>query len=147
MTQTNTAKLWQRVALLSLSLLLLFSLVGCFSMTDTELLWKDAKYTEDTSFGEGAKTVFVTVTAGEKSILFTIKTDADILGEALLAHSLVEGENGPYGLYVKRVNGILADFDMGGYYWGLRLNGKDTMYGVDGAAISGEEHYELIYTK
>lgn len=132
---------------LILVFLLVLSLFACQKPQNTELLWQSALYTEDTTLGEGAKTVFVTVTAGEKSILFTIKTDADILGEALLAHGLVEGENGPYGLYVKRVNGILADFDMGGYYWGLRLNGKDTMYGVDGAAISGEEHYELIYTK
>ena len=140
-------KILTKISALLLVFILALSLFSCQKPQNTELLWQGAAYTEDTTLGEGAKTVFITVTAGEKSILFTIKTDADILGEALLAHGLVEGENGPYGLYVKRVNGILADFDMGGAYWGLRLNGKDTMYGVDGAAISGEEHYELIYKK
>ena len=143
----KTNKILAKISILLLISLLALSLFACQKPTNTELLWQSAVYTEDTTLGEGAKTVFVTVTAGEKSILFTLKTDADILGDALLAHGLVEGENGPYGLYVKRVNGILADFDQGGYYWGLRLNGEDTMYGVDGAAISGEEHYELIYTK
>ncbi len=143
----KTNKILAKIPILILVSLLVLSLFACQKPTNTELLWQSAVYTEDTSLGEGAKTVFVTVTAGEKSILFTIKTDADVLGEALLAHSLVEGENSTYGLYVKRVNGILADFDMGGAYWELCLNGEPTMYGVDGAAISGEEHYELIYTK
>ena len=147
MTQTNTAKLWQRVALLSLSLLLLFSLVGCFSMTDTEALWKDAKYTEDTSFGEGAKTVTVTVTAGEKSIVFTLKTDSDMLGDALMEHGLLEGDMGDFGLYMKRVNGILADYDVDKTYWALYIGEDYALTGVDTTPVTDGGVYSLVRSK
>ena len=82
-------------------------------------IWADAKYTEDTELGEGSKTVKVVVEAEEKKITFTIHTDETILGDALLAHELVEGEEGDYGLYIKKVNGILADYDVDQTYWGF----------------------------
>ena len=45
-----------------------------------EGLWKDATYLEDTEFGEGSKTVTVKVIAEDKSVTFTVKTDAKTLG-------------------------------------------------------------------
>ena len=77
-----------------------------------EGLWANATYLEDTSFGEGAKTVKVKVIVGEQSVTFTIKTDAETLGDALLAHNLIAGDQGDFGLYVKVVNGITADYDV-----------------------------------
>ena len=61
-------------------------------------LWDDAKYTADTELGTGAKTVQVEVKAEGKSITFTIHTDKEILGDALLEHDLIAGEEGAYGL-------------------------------------------------
>lgn len=110
-------------------------------------IWADATYTEDKSFGEGAKTIKVEVIAEDKSVTFTIKTDAETLGEALLAHSLVEGEAGQYGLYIKKVNGMLADYDVDQTYWGLTKDGEYVMSGADTTAISDGEHYELTKTK
>ena len=106
--------------------------------------WADALYTADTTLGEGAKTVTVQVTAYEKTVVFTIKTDAQYLGQALLDNKLVEGEMGAYGLYIKRVNGILADYDIDGTYWAFYSNGEYMMSGVDTTEISGGEHYELV---
>jgi hypothetical protein len=112
-----------------------------------EGLWKDATYLEDTSFGEGAKTVTVKVIAEDKSVTFTIKTDAETLGDALLVHNLIAGEQGDFGLYVKVVNGITADYDVDQSYWGFSKNGEYMMTGVDGTAIADGEVYELTYTK
>lgn len=112
-----------------------------------EGLWANATYLEDTSFGEGAKTVKVKVIVGEQSVTFTIKTDAETLGDALLAHNLIAGEEGQYGLYVKVVNGITADYDVDQSYWGFSKNGEYMMTGVDGTAIADGEVYELTYTK
>lgn len=109
--------------------------------------WANATYLQDTEFGNGAKTVQVEVEAEGQSITFTIKTDAETLGEALLAHGLIAGEQGAYGLYVKTVNGILADYDVDGTYWGFYKNGEMMMTGVDGAEISDGEHYELVKQK
>lgn len=107
-------------------------------------IWASATYTEDKSFGEGEKTITVKVTAEERSVTFTIKTDKEILGDALLEHGIVEGENGPYGLYVKKVNGMTADYDIDSSYWSFNINGEAAATGVDGEKISDGASYELI---
>ena len=112
-----------------------------------EGLWKNATYLEDAEFGEGAKTVKVKVIVGEQSVTFTLKTDAETLGEALLAHNLIAGDQGQFGMYVKVVNGITADYDVDQSYWGFSKNGEYMMTGVDGTAIADGEQYELTYTK
>lgn len=94
--------------------LVIFCLIGltaCSNAADAGL-WADATYTEDTQLGDGAKTVVVEVTAGEKTVTFTVKTDKETVGDALLEHNLVTGEQSAYGLFVKAVNGITADYDV-----------------------------------
>ena len=110
-------------------------------------VWENATYLASTELGEGAKTVKVQVVAGGQSITFTINTDAETLGDALIAHDLIGGEQGAYGLYIKTVNGILADYDVDQTYWAFYKNGEMMMTGVDGAEISDGEHYELIKQK
>ena len=106
--------------------------------------WEDAIYRKDTELGEGSKTVTVEVRVEENSVNFILHTDCDMLGDALSEHGLVEGEMGVYGLYVKRINGILADYDVDGTYWGLYKNGEYSMTGVDTTPIADGEHYELV---
>ena len=110
-------------------------------------IWADAKYTEDTELGKGSKTVKVVVEAEEKKIPFTIHTDETILGDALLAHELVEGEDGDFGLYIKKVNGMLADYDVDQTYWGFYQNGEYMMTGVDTTEFADGDQYELVRTK
>ena len=112
-----------------------------------EGIWANALYIEDTEIGEGAKTVQVEVKIEEKSITFTIHTDAKTLGEALISHGLIEGEESAYGLYVKKVNGITADYDIDQSYWGFYQNGEYMMSGVDTTEINGGEHFEIVYSK
>lgn len=112
-----------------------------------EGLWENADYLTDKSFGNGGTTVAVEVTAGEKTVTFTVKTDKKTLGDALFEHDLIGGEEGPYGLYLKTVNGITADYDVDQSYWSFTKNGAMMMTGVDGAEIADGEHYELVYTK
>ncbi len=110
-------------------------------------VWETATYTEDTELGNGAKTVMLEVKAEDKSVTFTINTDKEKLGEALVEHDLISGEKGAYGLYIKVVNGITADYDEDQSYWAITKNGESVMTGVDGIEISDGEHYELVYTK
>ncbi len=131
------------VSLLLALCMALVCLAGCAEEAGLST-WNDMLYSQDTELGEGAKTVQVAVySSGDHHITFTIHTDAKTLGEALVAHKLVEGEQGDYGLYVKKVNGLLADADVDGYYWGLYKNGEMMMTGVDGVVIADGEHYEL----
>ncbi len=117
------------------------------SVTHEVELWKDALYKEDTSFGSGAKNITVKVVADGKIVTFAIKTDADNLEGALTEHNLISGENGAYGLYVKSVNGIKADYDTDKAYWALTKDGNSAQEGVTGTKISGGEVFELTYIK
>ena len=130
-----------------LAVLFVFSFAACSEKTDATGVWESAVYLEDTEFGKGAKTVQVEVKAEEKSVTFTIHTDKEILGDALLEHELIAGEEGPYGLYVKSVNGILADYDVNQSYWAVSKNGEAAATGVDGIKFLDGDHYELVYTQ
>lgn len=139
--KTNNTTIRFSAALLSL--LLLFCFAGCREKTPTELLWSDAIYTEDTALGSGQITISLTVTAGEKSVVLTLSSDKNNLAQILLENALVEGEDGPYGLYVKKVNGILADYDVDQSYWSLYIDGKRADCGVSGVTVTDGGHYEL----
>ena len=125
-------------------LLAIVLLVSCAEKIPAEGKWKDATYRENMEFGKGAKTVVVKVVAGDQSIEFTIHTDKANLGDALLEHKLIEGEESQHGLYIKKVNGILADYDVDKTYWGFYKNGEMMMVGVSSAEFSDGEHYELV---
>ena len=135
-----------RLTLLLLALLTLFSLVACADIDKTGA-WETATYDRNTELGEGEKTVTVKVVAEEQELTFTIHTDKKTLGEALLEHKLIDGEQGPYGMYVKKVNGIVADYDVDQTYWSFSKGGVDMMVGVDGAEIADGEQYELTKKK
>lgn len=62
---------------------------------------------------------------------FTVKTDAKTVGEALVSAGLISGEDGPYGLYVKTVDGETLDYDTHKKYWAFYENGTMSMNGVD----------------
>ena len=110
-------------------------------------LWNDAKYIQDTELGEGATTLTVQVKADERQITFTIHTDKTTVGAAMQEHSLLEGEDSEYGLFVKKVNGILADYDVDQYYWGFYIDGEYALTGVDSTDIEEGVTYSLVRTK
>ena len=140
-------KVIRSVALVVVALSFVLCLVSCNEKIDAEGLWENATYRSDKEFGKGEKTVEVEVKVEEQSVTFTINTDADTLGDALLEHELIAGEDSQYGIYVKSVNGIVADYDVDKSYWGFYQNGEYLMTGVDTTAIVGGEHFEIVYSK
>lgn len=120
--------------------------VAC-TKTDTDLLWESAIHQTDMEFGNGAKTITVKVEAGEKSVTFTLHTDKDTVGAALMEHGLIAGEEGQFGLYLKKANGITADYDIDQSYWAFYINGETALTGVDGAEVKEGVAYSLVYTK
>lgn len=101
-------------------------------------------FTEETEVGEG-ETEFAleVVYADGKTDYFRVKTDADNVGAALLAAGLVEGEDSDYGLYIKKVNGVTADYDVDGTYWSFYINGEYAQTGVDSTPIEEGATYAL----
>ena len=112
-----------------------------------EGVWENAQYLSDKEFGNGSACIEVEVKAEDKSVTFTVNTDKKTLGDALSEHRLIEGEQGEYGLYVKKVNGITADYEVDKSYWSFSQNGEMLMTGVDSTEIKDGEHYEIVYTK
>ncbi len=90
---------------------------------------------------------FIVKDAEGKEMTFDLKSTKKYLGDALLAEGLIEGEEGPYGLYVKKVNGILADYDVNQAYWKLIVDGKESMVGVSAVEITEGGVYRYEYTK
>ncbi len=110
-------------------------------------LWESATYVEDTVLGEGATTIDVEVRAGEKAVTLTINTDAKNLEDALSGVELIQGEEGAYGLYVKTVNGILADYDVDKSYWAMYKDGEYLTSSAKKTLITNSDHFGLVYTK
>jgi len=74
-----------------------------------------------------------------------ITTSASTLAEAITSEGIVTGEDGEYGLYIKTADGITADYDTDGAYWGLYKNGEYLMTGASATPIADGEHYEIVY--
>lgn len=129
-----------------IALLLVFIFIACNTVEKTGV-WESATYRKDMEFGKGAKTAVVEVKAEEEMITFTINTDKDTVGAALLEHGLIDGEESQYGLYVKVVNGITADYDVDQSYWAFYIDGEYAMSGVDTTEITEGATYQLEYTK
>ena len=77
----------------------------------------------------------------------SVKTDSSKnLRQALEGAGLISGEESQYGLYVKVVDGITADYDVDGSWWSLTKDGVLTN-GVDSTPIADGDHFEFTYSK
>jgi hypothetical protein len=103
---------------------------------------------EATKLGEGQTTFnFTVVDKDGNETKFEIKTDKTSVGEALQELNLIEGEPGAYGLYVKKVNGITADYDVDKTYWAFYVNGEYATSGVDTTTIEAGATYTFKVEK
>ncbi len=112
---------------------------------------------------EGAETTAASSEAGDVSVIgegetsfdfivtdkdgnesrFEVHTDKTTVGAALLDAGIIEGEESEYGLYVKTVNGITADFDTDGVYWAFYIDGEYASTGVDSTDITPGSVYSF----
>ena len=98
--------------------------------------------------GVGASSFVLTVDDGANNISgYKVSTDKKTVGEALVELELIEGEEGPYGLYIKTVCGITADYNDGGKYWAFYVNGEYATSGVDTTEIDENATYSLKVQK
>ncbi len=138
----------RKIIVVSLILIIAVLSSSCVNNTSTVPdLWENATYTEDTLIGVGKNNLILTVEAGDKSIDITVRTDMNNVGEVLKKHNVISGEEGPYGIYVKVVNGIEADYDKDQSYWSFEKDGEAMLTGVDSTEFKDGEHFELVRTK
>lgn len=103
---------------------------------------------DSNTVGEGATAfTFEVVDASGNTTVFTVNTDKKTVGEALVDNGLVEGEDSDYGLYVKTVNGITADYDVDQTYWAFYINGEYASTGVDSTDVVAGSTYSFKVEK
>lgn len=153
--------------LLCMMLAMAFTVAGCGSKTEgtvdaqknTETAIVNTETTVETEsvetaeaqeivLGDGSvKFTFIVVDADGNETDFVINTDKETVGDALLEQNLIEGEEGDYGLYVKTVNGITADYDTDHTYWAFYVNGEYSNTGVDSTPVNEGDTYEFKVEK
>ena len=98
--------------------------------------------------GEGATVFYFNVVDKDGvETKFEIHTDKTTVGDALLAEGLIEGEEAQYGLYVKTVNGITADYEADGTYWAFYEGNSYGITGVDLTEIKPGATYAFKVSK
>ena len=97
--------------------------------------------------GEKTFTLKVVTLDGTVAEELEITTEREMVGEALLDEGLIEGDQGAYGLYIKKVCGLVADYDVDGTYWSFYIGGEYAMTGVDTTPIVDGETYTLQIAK
>ena len=98
--------------------------------------------------GEGqTKFAFTVVDKDGNETAFEIHTDKEMVGEALTELNLIAGDETEYGLFVKTVNGITADFDTDGVYWAFYVDGKYATSGVDTTPVTEGASYSFKVEK
>ena len=123
----------KKLLALALVLLTLVSLAACGAPKEVE--GPEVTFTLTVVDGDGNETVH------------EITTKKTTVGEALIENGMVEGENGDYGLYIKVVNGIVADYSTTGTYWAFYINGEYAMTSVEQTNIESGVSYMLKVEK
>ncbi len=127
---------------------LALTLVGCDDKNTPADTSVSAETVAPTVLGTGSTVFTFTVADGEgRETVYEIHTDKALVGEALLELELIAGDPGPYGLYVKTVADIRADYDKDGTYWSFYMNGKYATSGVDTTTITPGATYSFRVEK
>lgn len=137
------------------SLCLCILLVAAMAMFTTAC----TKETPNLTDGNTSTEIVATYGQGEKSFTFcvsdkegaesyyTINTDKKTVGEALMELGLIDGEEGPYGIYVKTVKGVTLDYDKDGMYWAFYIGEEMSPTGADMTDVENGATYKFVATK
>ena len=105
---------------------------------------KEETPTDVTGIGEGETEFDFRVTFKDGTgKAFSVRTDEKTVGAALLKVKLIAGDDGPYGLYVKTVDGETVDYEKDGKYWAFMIDGKMAPTGVDQTNIEAGHVYSF----
>ena len=134
-----------------LALVMALSLMACGNTAvqpDADADADAPAVTDGAALGEGAHSFTLEITdADGKTITATIHTDAETVGEALSKLEIVQGEDSEFGLYIKTVNGITADYDVDQTYWAFYIDGEYAQTSVDMTAVNDGSVYKLAVEK
>ena len=134
-----------------LTVAMALSAIGCNSSSNSGAVTSNettAVSSGSNVLGEGkTKFTFTVVDKDGNETEFEIHTDKETVGQALQELNLIAGENSEYGLYVKTVNGITADYDTDKVYWAFYVNGTYATSGVDTTPVKEGDKYSFKVEK
>lgn len=103
---------------------------------------------EEGELGEGeTQFTFVVADIDGNAKTFTINTNETTVGAALVNIGIIAGDESEYGLYVKSVNGVTADWNVDQTYWAFYINDEYAMTGVDATEIVAGSTYKFQISK
>jgi hypothetical protein len=154
MNKHNTRSWLSFILCIALIAAIALTAVGCTTAKDGENTVTTAGQGETPDAnapivkGEGATVFYFNVVdKNGAETKFEIHTDKTVVGDALLELGLIEGEQGDYGLYVKKVNGITADYNVDQTYWAFYIGSDYGMTGVDMTNIEAGATYAFKVSK
>lgn len=117
---------------------------GCSGKPDDMAVSDVITFSDGDTIGEGKNTFPLTIVHKDGTELtVTVNTELTVVGEALQELGLINGEEGPYGLYIKTVNGETLDYDKDGKYWAFYVDGEYALEGIDLTEIAEGAAYML----
>lgn len=130
----------KRIVLSAVSLVVLMAVMA--------LTFVSCDKKEETPDSSTQVTITVEVTDDKGNTTpYVIETTETTLRGALEQEELVEGEDGEFGLYIKKVCGITADYDVDGSYWALYKGEEYMTNSVDQEILEDGAVYRIVYTK
>lgn len=146
-TMKNTKLLTLIAALLAA--ILCFASCGTSNDPTDSAAPSEAPSASDTT-AQDAKTVNITVIVKDKdgkSTELKVETDKTNLADALVEKGLVSGDDSEYGLYIKTVNGIRADYNEDKAYWAiLDKDGNMLSTGASSTPVAEGDVFQFVYT-
>lgn len=136
---TKNTKILSFVILTMLIAAMAFTLCSC-GKNQVDKVGTEFSFTFEITEGEAE------YTKTEEGV-FLVKTNEETVGDALYALGLIDGEEGSYGLYIKSVNGIVADYDVDATYWSFYIDGEYAMTGASSTPIEAGKTYTFKIEK
>ena len=137
----------KKIIALFLALVMALSLVACGGTDKPDTNPSTEPSVESTpaasDSAQASFTVVVTDLDGTEST-FEYTSEAETVGEALVAEGLIAGDQSDWGLMVTTVNGITADWATENAYWAFYIDGEYAQTGVDSTEITAGTTYEMI---
>lgn len=100
---------------------------------------------------DGKKSITILVVDNKQTTTeYKLQTDADYLRKAMDEAKeqgfSYEGDESTYGLYLKKVNGIRADYEEDNAYWSILVNGEYGMNSADTQPVNNGDSFSFVYT-
>lgn len=97
----------------------------------------------------GSKSITIEVVNDKQErTAYELTTDAEYLRQAMeeVEGLTFSGAESEYGMMVDTVNGVKADYNENGAYWGFYVNGDYCNYGIDDQPVLDGDAFSIEYT-